>query len=79
MNADLVRSIAAVLASRGVTKKIAVAELLGESPSQFSRYLNGHRSPQVATVAEWLRRAAAAGHPIRLEWSIEGCIAYAGE
>jgi len=65
-------AIAAALTRVGVSKRKDQAEVIGESPTMWSRYLNGHRSPQCAKVAEWMRSARSEGYDLRLEWDADG-------
>lgn len=50
----------------GVQKRIEQAEILGESPTSWSRYLNGRTSIKVDRVLTWLRLADRAGYPLTL-------------
>lgn len=64
------------LYAAGVHKRRDQAAIIGESDVQWSRYLNGHRSPKCSKVQRWLAAAEVAGHPIRLEWGANGaCVA----
>ena len=67
-----VEAISAALDAAGITKRKTQAALVGETDVQWTRYLNGHRSPTCAKVQRWLKTAKAAGHPVVLEWSADG-------
>ena len=69
-------AISDALAAAGITKRKAQAAIVGETDVQWTRYLNGHRSPTCAKVQRWLAAAKKAGHPIRLRWTGEGCGSY---
>ena len=60
------RAISAALHVVGVTKRQDQAALIGEPPTMWSRYLNGHRSPQCSKVQAWLKSAGAAGYTLGL-------------
>jgi hypothetical protein len=61
-------AISAALHAQGITRRQAQAAIVGESPTMWSRYLNGHRSPQCAKVQAWMEAADAAGHTLHLTW-----------
>ena len=71
-HASPVKAISDALTRVGVSKRKDQAEVIGESPTMWSRYLNGHRSPQCAKVAEWMRSARSEGYELRLQWDADG-------
>ena len=69
-----VKAVSDALHAAGVTKRKAQAAIVGETDVQWTRYLNGHRSPKCSKVQRWLANAAAGGYPIALTWDGVGCV-----
>ena len=65
-------AIEAALIRAGVTTQVARCAIVGEHPVQWSRYLNGHRSPKCSKVARWMESARAEGYELRLAWDADG-------
>ena len=67
-------AISEALVEAGVRRRKAQAELVGELPSKWSRYLRGHRSPQCAKVQGWLDALDTAGITVALRWTPRGVV-----
>tara|TARA_R110002020_G_scaffold73809_1_gene189306 strand:+ start:335 stop:574 length:240 start_codon:yes stop_codon:yes gene_type:complete len=61
-------AISAALREAGIRFRSQQAAIIGESATMWSRYLNGHRSPQCGKVQIWLKNAHRNGHAIQLIW-----------
>lgn len=72
-----VGAISGALHAAGITKRKAQAAIVGETDVQWTRYLNGHRSPTCDKVQHWLKTARGNGYPIVLRWAANGCDVYA--
>ncbi len=68
-----VKVISDALHAKGITKRKAQAAIVGETDVQWTRYLNGHRSPTCAKVQRWLKTARDNGYPVVLRWAANGC------
>ena len=67
-------AISEALVEAGVRRRKAQAELVGELPSKWSRYLRGHRSPQCSKVQGWLDALDTAGITVALRWTPRGVV-----
>lgn len=56
----------------GIKTQSAMAETIGESPTQWNRHLRGHKSPTCRKVQGWLETASANGVELKLVWTREG-------
>ena len=63
------RAINEELKKRGIKRQQVQAGVIGESPEQWSRYLNSKRSPQCCKVQDWLETAKKNGHDLLLMWA----------
>lgn len=62
------QAISDALACQGMAKRKDQARALGMSPTLWSRYLNGHRSPQCAVVQGWMAALDEQGIRLTLTW-----------
>ena len=56
----------------GIKTQSAMAETIGESPTQWNRHLRGHKSPTCRKVHGWLETAAENGVTLSLVWDKDG-------
>ena len=65
------QAIEVALIAAGYTKRKDQADILGEHPSHWRRYLT-MRSPQACKVLGWLTAMEAKGIAVELRWTWEG-------